>query len=546
MSTTVVDRAEASGAVETKPRRGRRVKNDADMWPWWVSQPERLVGNPTPAWESHWGGNYDRGDQCGRFMHKIEEPLFGWQWDTTRKVMATNADGLWTHPDVCLVIPRQNGKTQIVIARILYGLFFLGEKITYTAQRWETVEDVYDRIVDIIDRRPSLARRLDVNELPDGHTKAGQRGRVALTNGASLTMGPRTKAKGRGQTKVDLAIFDEAYDIKDALVSGITGAQKASDNPQTIFVSTAPVADLHPDCHQLAVMWRNGQRRAPDTYVAEWRAPDGRKRDDPETWRIAQPSHGVTVRARDIAAELRRSRTATLLAIFDADYLGWGVWPPDPDEVARAIDPAVWEALTVMDPALIGDVVLVVERTMNKRWWAIAAGQRTADGRVHVEVGYWRMVNIGQLTATLLELVEKLDPAAVIVDAKSKAAPVAPLMRDQGVEMVVTNTPQLALSTDGFLDAIEAGDVTHTGQPILTKAVGVAVTRELPRGDVVWDEVESGAAIAPLKAVSLAHWGVLEFAEEPKASASPDTGEDFIPVDLDGLGPEVSVLSASF
>lgn len=512
------------------------------MWPFWVSQPERLTGNQTPAWESHHGGNYDRGDQCGRFMHKVGSPLFGWQWDTTRKVLATNPDGLWTHSDVCLVIPRQQGKTQIVVARILYGLFFLGEKITYTAQRWETVEDVYDRIVDIIDRRPSLARRLDPSEVPEGHTKAGNHGRIALTNGASLSMGPRTKAKGRGQTKIDLAIFDEAYDIKEVLVSGITGAQKASDNPQTIFVSTAPVADQHPDCGTLAVMWRNGKRREPDLYAAEWRAPDGLPRDEPETWRIAQPSHGVTVRARDVASELRRSKTATLLAIFDADYLGWGVWPVDPDDVAMPIDVDAWEGLIDLAPLLVGDIVLAVERTLDRAWWCIAAGQRTIDGGVHLEVGYWHAVNIGQVAVALVELIEACDPKAIVIDAKSKASPLVPYMLNKGVEITVTNTPQLANATLGLIDAVPAGDISHTGQPILSRAVESAITRELPRGDVVWDDVESGSALAPLKAITLAHWGVLEFAEEPGPAASPDLGTDYGPQDLD----DMSVLEARF
>lgn len=539
--TTTIDRAEP---VATKPRRRRKKANPADMWPWWVSTPERLTGDPRPAWE--W---YDdtadlatHGDRCGKFAHKVGEPFFGWQWDTERKILATRKDGLWAHPDVCLIIPRQQGKTQIIALRILYGLFFLGEKIVYTAQRWDTVEDVYDRIVDIIDRRPSLRRRLDPSKAPEGHTKAGNHGEIHLLNGASLHMGPRTKAVGRGQTKIDLAIFDEAYDIKDRMVTGLTGAQSASDNPQTIFISTAAVADEHPDCHVLAGMRRNGLRREPDLYAAEWRAPDGMSRDDPETWRMCQPSHGVTLRAREVARERRRAKTSTLLAIFDADYLGWGQWPPDPDDAGTVIDLEEWDALVTINPALVGDICLAVERTLDRRWWCIAAGQRTRDGRIHLEVGYFRAVNIGIAAAALVDLIELWNPVAIVVDAKSKAAPIAPYMRNLGYELAVTNTPQLAVATGGIIDAVAAADVCHVGQKILHDGIEAAVTRELPRGDVVWDEQESGTALAPLKAVTLAHWAVLQFAEEPGPTASPSTGDDHAPVDLD----EASVLDVSF
>lgn len=539
-TTTTIKRAEAAG-VAVKPRRGRRVDTGGDMWPWWVSTPERLTGNPKPAWESHHGGDYKIGDHCARFAHKVEAPFFGWQWDTCRKIMATRKDGLWAHPDVCLVIPRQQGKTQIIALRIIYGLFFLGEKITYTAQRWETVEDVYDRIVDIIDRRPSLARRLDPSKCPDGHTKAGNHGQIHLTNGASLHMGPRTKAKGRGQTKIDLAIFDEAYDIKEVLVSGLTGAQSYSDNPQTIFISTAAVADQHPDCNVLSGMRRNGLRHEPDLYAAEWCAPMGMSRDNPETWRLAQPSHGVTVRPREVGRERRRAKTATLLAIFDADYLGWGQWPKDPDDYASPIDKDDWEALVELMPMLVGDIVLAIERTLDSRWWCIAAGQRTLDGRIHLEVGYYRAVNIGQVATALVELIELWNPVAIVLDAKSKAAPLAPYMLNKGIEITVTNTPQLAVATQGIIDGVAAADVCHVGQKILSEAVEAAITRELPRKDVVWDEQESGAALAPLKAITLAHWAVMQFAAEPVKSASP-VGEEYEPQDLDN----VSVLDAPF
>lgn len=541
MSTTTVERAEAAG-IATKPRRGLRVDNGSDMWPWWVSQPERLTGNPKPTWESHHGGDYTMGDHCARFAHKVEAPFFGWQWETERKIMATRPDGLWTHPDIYLCITRQQGKTQLIALRIIYGMFFLGEKIIYTAQRWDTVEDVYDRIVDIIDRRPSLARRLNTAEVPDGHTKSGNHGEIHLLNGASLHMGPRTKAVGRGQTRIDLAIFDEAYDIKERMVGGLTGAQSNSDNPQTIFISTAVVFDEHPDCLVYAAMRRNGQHHEPDLYAAEWSAPTGSPRDSPETWQTCQPSHGVTLRAREVARELRRAKTPTLLAIFDADYLGWGQWPPDPDEGRSEIDFEVWETLVEFNPNLVGDIVIAIERTMDRRWWCIAAGQRTMDGRVHLEIGYFRAVNIGQAATAIVECIEAFDPVAIVVDAKSRAAPIAPHMKNLGIEVTVTNTPQLAVATGGIIDAIASADVTHVGQKILDDAVQGAVTRALPRGDLVWDDVESGSILAPLKAATLAHWAVLEFAEEPKATASPVHADEYAPQDLDN----VSVLDAPF
>lgn len=514
-----------------------------DLWPWWVSQPPRLVGNPAPAWEWHCGGDYFHGDRLGRFAHAAGHPLFGWQWDCERKILATRGDGLWAHPDVALIITRQQGKTEIIVWRILYGLFYLGEKIVYSAQRWKTVEDVYDRIAALIEEHPSLKRRLkSVQGCAGGMSKAGDHGEVHLTNGASLDMGPRTRAVGRGQTKIDLAIFDEAYDIKELNTPDLTGAQNASDNPQSIFISTAAVAELHPNCRVLAGMRRNGLRHEPDLYAAEWRAPDGLPRDDPATWVLAQPSHGVTVRAREVGRELRRARTQSLRKIFDADYLGWGEWPLDDEDAQPVITRDGWDALTDYGPALVGDICIAVERTRDSQWWAIAAGQRTAAGRVHVEVGYWRRANIGQVAAALLELIELWNPAAVVIDGHSKAMPLVPVMVGQGIDITVVTTPKLATYSRGFIDGVESGDVTHCGQKILGDAVDCASTRELPRGDIVWDEFESGLAVAPLQAITLVHGAVLDYATESGPAAAPQHGADM--VDLDA--PREGIMDVAF
>lgn len=548
MPTKQADRLAAAGVAVKQPRRTTNsapTSGDA-LWPWWVSEPANLVGNSTPAWESHFGGDYFHGDRCARFAHKVERPLFGWQWDSLRKILATRDDGLWAHPDVCLVIPRQQGKTQIIVFRILYGLFYLGEKIVYSAQRWKTVEDVFDRITAIIDARPSLQRRLDRSKVPGGYTKAGNHGEIHLRNGASLDMGPRTSAVGRGQTKIDLAIFDEAYSIKDLFVGGLRGAQLASDNPQTIYLSTAPVVDYHPDCHVFANQRRNGKRHEPDLYAAEWCAPAGMARDDPEAWRLAGPSFGVTVRARDVARELRDAKaTARTLAIFEADYLGWGVWPPDPDEIERPIPLEAWNDLINTSPALIGDVCLAVARTQDRRWWCIAAGQRTAGGPVHVEVGYWRSANIGQVAAAVLSLVEMWDPPAVVVDSKDPAAPIAAVLKKQGIEMEITHAGHYAVATQGIVDAVMSGDLTHTGQPLLDDVIEVAETRTLPRGDRVWDDT-SHPALPALKSITLVHWAVLNFAEEHGPAASPATEDRAHDLDSPVHAEDQSVLEIGF
>jgi len=182
-------------------------------------------------------------------------------------------------------------------------------------------------------------------------------------------------------------------------------------------------------------------------------------------------------------------------------------------------------------PLLVGDCAVAIERTRDRKVWAIAAGRRTITGEVHVELGYWRAVNIGAVGVYLIALVERLNPVAILVDDKSPARPIVEFMLKQGLEITVTNTSQLAAACAGFVDGIEAGDICHTGQALLDEAVEGADIRYLPRGDFVWDD-ETGQ-LTPLKAVTLAHYGVLKYCEEETEAALPSTGVGAGAQDLD-------------
>ena len=68
----------------------------------------------------------------------------------------------------------------------------------------------------------------------------------------------------------------------------------------------------------------------------------------------------------------------------------------------------------------------------------------------------------------------------------------------------------------------------------------IAVMRELPRGDRVWDDQES--TIPQLVAVTAAHWGTLEFAEEDTPAALPSNGAE----NVETTSSHLDVLGASF
>lgn len=514
----------AAAKRRAAPRRGRAELADDFLpapYPKFVGRWPRLTGRQEPEVTSWFPGDESDGDAAADLGFEAGERCLPWQWWALRKILSRLPTGLWTHPDCVWTTTRQSGKTQIVILRILFGLFILGETIIYSAQRWKTSEEVFDRAVAIILRNEWMRELLAARPgIPDGYSKAGKVGQIFLANGGSLFCGLRSGDLGRGSTKVNLVIFDEAYKLTEEQAKAMTGAQLASPNAQTIYISTPAIKAVHPYCDQLSTMRALGLKRTRDVFFAEWRAPDGMDRSDPEAWRLGSPSFGVIQKERDVRRELAKSRTDSARAIFDADFLGIGDYPVDEAEREPIIPiEEVWRPLTDVAPELSGQRVLAVSRTQDLQTWFVGVGSRTATGRVQIELGWARKAHIGQVAAYVMLLVERWDPAAIVIEGHDPAKPLAPYLRKLGVDVHLTSAPQFVMACGGFIDSAFSGDISHSGQPILEAAIEDAVMRTLPQGDRVWDTHEGSPA--PLVCVTLAHWAVLEYAEEDGPTAAP-------------------------
>ncbi|MCG5431228.1 hypothetical protein LV457_02850 [Mycobacterium sp. MYCO198283] len=518
--------------------------------PPWVGEWPRLDGPQDPRY--HWShpdaATADDTDsiKAAKFTARVTRSrCLPWQWSELRGITLRNDEGLWLHREACLVDTRQQGKTWIVVARILYGLFYLGETSVYSAQRGQTADAVFARVVSIIESRPALFARL-VSKT------GGKQGRgdvvVRARNGkiAHLRCGVRSTDLGRGLDQIDLVVFDEAYNLTEAEVAALTGSQIASSNAQTIYTSTAPVASIHPFCEIFGGVRERGkaghhdpERGDPLLWYSEYCAPDPPRderaraaaRLDRELWRLASPSHGVISKDRDIDA-IRKVLcvNAAGVALWEADYLGWGEWPAT-EEAREPVIPIeeVWANLVDLAPELVGQIVIAVSRTQDRQRWAFAAGQRTSTGAVALELGRFEVMNIGQAARYLLLLIQRFDPPEVVIEGHDPGVDLVPVMRKLGVDMRVTTANEFSIATSAFIDHAVAGDLVHTDQPIIREALERAAMRELPRGDRVFDTREG--SIAQLVAFALALWGVLEFAEEDTPAALPVGAHGTAPAD---------------
>lgn len=510
----------------------------ADLFP-------ELTGNQIPhhLWEvAPSPGSDVLGDAAIVLTRRINNPLFPWQDDSLHSMLRRDvaAPRLWAHPDCCLICPRQNGKSELLLIRCLFGLFVLGERIVFSAQRWPTAKKLAQRMVNIIYSEPSLKSRLAKKP-----TLSQGMGEIVLESGASITFLTRSEDSGVGFDELDLVIYDEGYNLTEGATAALTLAQMASKNPQTIYTSSAVNANRHPNGHVLAAIRRDGLAQADGLYFAEFLAPDGEcgcrqcvgvaamSREDEATWRYANPSYGVIQTAAKVRKVMRRFNTLAGRVAFDVGVLGRGVWPRAEDDRDVVIPEELWNEMAADDLAQVGEeltghIALAVDRSYDGRMWALAAAQQREDGLRHIEIGYFGDTSNEAMVAKIVEVVSAWNPIAIVIDRKSPAAVLEPLLIAEHIAPVMTHGGQMATACQGFLDDALDGKLSHCGDPILDEAVLGVTKRTMPQGDWAWDRT-AGTTISPLVAATLARWGLLTFGLqiiEPSAPPAVATASD--------------------
>ncbi len=503
-----------------------------------------LIGRQEPHHLSVFDGDTSVGEKVIELKRRLGVPSMPWQRDAQLAICSTTADGRWTHPTACVICTRQNGKSEILIDRCLYGLFKLDETILYTAQRWKTARDAWRRMMKLIRRRSWLRKHVVRATCSQGE------GIIELDSGALISFGTRSADAGRGLTVIDLIVYDEAYNLTDAEVSALAFTQLASRNPQRIYASSAVNQDQHPNGLVLAAVRKRGLQREPRLYFAEWMAPCDIEccemcalagvmdRDDMATAVYANPSFGVIQTEEKILDIKADMATEAGRKAFDVEALGRGDWPEPDVERPHHVDMQVWRDLVDRAPKFVGSPVIGLALAPDRRHWAVAAAWHTEFARIQIEIGKFEVFTHDALLRFVSAVVTDWDPAAVVIDSKGLAKVIAPKLVVAGIAPEMLTTPQMAAACGGVLDDIDSGVLAHSGQPELDLAADVVQLRDLPQGDFVF---ASDLETTPLLAATCAYTGLLLFGSKPppppvKAKfPQPDTTHNTQARDLDVL-----------
>lgn len=203
------------------------VKNDArlEVLPTAEVPKSPTIGTQTPTymvaplWHTTAADDaIDLAEICGLNM-------LPWQQLVLRNALGERTGGKWSAFEVGLVLPRQNGKNVIVLARELAGLFLFGEEQqVHTAHKFKTARSAHRELVKAIRKVP------DLHDLVQSMPTSTDNTAVVLKDGRRCDFLARQNGGGRGLSG-DLVILDEAFQISTELVSDLLPTLSARPAP---------------------------------------------------------------------------------------------------------------------------------------------------------------------------------------------------------------------------------------------------------------------------------------------------------------------------
>lgn len=427
--------------------------------------------------------------------------LDGWQEDVLRAAMGERTDGRWAAKYVGLSVPRQNGKSLLMLTRALAGaLLFDERKVIISAHQQGTARETFDRFVELYDESSALQQRVKqvINAL--------NREEIRFANGAKIQFKARQGATGRGFS-ADCLLLDEAQILGARQWASINSTMSARGNPQAWLLGTPPTPE---DDSEVFTRLRASvlAGKVENFAYLEWSAERGDDPAEEETRAKANPAWYERINPDVVQGEYETYSPEQ----FARERLG--IW--DDDTATGVIDLAHWDNCRADLEDVRNPVVLVVETSPDRRSTVLLTVGATTAGMPQVEVVppvQREEPKPGEGTSWVASRVREVlvgspDISHVVVDSMGAAASLVPAIQTEldgarlTAEVVEVSGPEYVDACGLLFDAIRDGRLRHGGGPVLTRSVKAALKRE--RDAVwVWDRRRMGAAGSALVAMTL-------------------------------------------
>lgn len=411
-------------------------------------------------------------------------PLMAWQAEVCG-VFGEHHDGTPYYRELVLTVPRQSGKTTLILAIMIHRALFYGrpQRIAYTAQTGHDArQKLLDDFVPVLERSPFA-------HLVDRVYRANGDEAIIFGNGSRIEVLRNSISAGHGRT-LDLAIIDEAFaDEDDVREQALLPTMATKKDAQIVVVSTAGTE------RSLYLKRKVGQgRAAAEADVGEgiayyeWSANSDDDPFDREVWRRVMPALGLTVQE----SAVEHAMTAMTVNEFRRSYLN--VWSTVSDQM---IPQKVWLASCSAKVAPGGTMTFAVDVALDRSRGSIAVSD--TQGNIELIENKEGVAWIQQRT---LELFRRWK-GSVVVDGYGPASSFVEPLKALGVPIVVYRTSDVVSACALFYDAVLDKSIKVKSDDRLDKAIGAATRRAVGQ-QWLFQRNTPDADISPLYAVTLA------------------------------------------
>lgn len=435
-----------------------------------------------------------KGAEAIALYNASENSMLEWQEALTYDLMAVNEEGFWAHQKFGYSVPRRNGKSEMALARCIWGLKN-GERILYTAHRASTSHSIWERL-------SRLCAKTDVEVVSS--FRAFGKEHLYCANDGVIEFRTRTSTGGLGEG-FDLLIIDEAQEYTPEQETALKYVVTDSHNPQTIMFGTPPTAisagTVFPN-YRKAVLRGDSF----ESGWAEWSVPEMSDPNNVDLWYETNPSLGSILEERTIRSEIGEDRT-------DFNIQRLGLWLKYNQR--SAISKNEWEALQVEKlPKLTGPLFVGVKFGHDGNNVSLSIACKTEDNKVFVEAFGCRPVRGG--IAWILNFIEKADVRKVAVDGKNGIGLLEDAMKTAKLgKPVVPNVSEIIKANAEFEQALTQATLVHMQQSAVMQVVSNCEKRAIGgNGGFGYRSILDGADISILDSMILAHWLCLSTKEK--------------------------------
>ena len=425
-----------------------------------------------------------KGPEAIALYNKSEKDALEWQTALTYDIMAVNDDGLWIHQKFGYSVPRRNGKSEMALARCVWGLKY-GERILYTAHRASTAHSIWERL-------SRLCAKCDI-KITSSFRAFGKE--HLYTEDSAIEFRTRTSTGGLGEG-YDLLIIDEAQEYTPEQETALKYVVTDSANPQTIMFGTPPTAI------SAGTVFPNYRRNVlhNDSFEsgwAEWSVPDMADVNDIDLWYKTNPSLGYVLKERTIRSEIGDDKT-------DFNIQRLGLWIKYNQK--SAISRNEWEALQVANlPRLKGQLFVGIKFGIDGENVALSVAVRTEDDKIFCEVVGCKPIRDG--VAWIVRFLQSADVRKAAVDGKNGSEVLLDACKSMKLKKPEQITVQQFIKANSLFDmAMEQGTLVHMQQSAVTQVVSNCERRKIgSNGGLGYRSLLDGADISLLDSMIIAH-----------------------------------------